>query len=75
MFRLWRDSYERVDIYSRRNPTMPPLLREGIHREGEESVLDESIVLVGWLIVYAIPVGILAYWLEKKLQDTGGKDE
>lgn len=37
-------------------------------------MLEESIVLVGWLLVYAIPVGILAHWLEKKLQDTGGKD-
>ena len=38
-------------------------------------MLDESIALVGWLLVYSVPVGILAYWLEKKLQDTGGKDE
>ena len=41
----------------------------------EDKMIDETIVLVGWLLVYAIPVGILAYWLEKKLQDTGGKDE
>jgi len=41
-----------------------------------EEMIEEAIVLVGWLLVYAIPVGILAYWLEKKLQDTeGGKDE
>jgi hypothetical protein len=38
-------------------------------------MLDEAIVLVGWLLVYAIPVGILAYWLEKKLQDTGGGED
>jgi hypothetical protein len=37
-------------------------------------MIEEAIVLVGWLLVYAIPVGILAYWLEKKLQDTGGGD-
>jgi hypothetical protein len=44
-------------------------------KKKEEMMLDESIVLVGWLLVYAIPVGILAYWLEKKLQDTGGSDD
>jgi len=44
-------------------------------KKKEEMMLDEAIVLAGWLLVYAIPVGILAYWLEKKLQDTGGKDE
>ena len=39
-------------------------------------MIEEAIVLVGWLLVYAIPVGILAYWLEKKLQDTkGGEDD
>jgi hypothetical protein len=38
-------------------------------------MIEEAIVLAGWLLVYAIPVGILAYWIEKKLQDTGGKDE
>ena len=37
-------------------------------------MIDEAIVLVGWLLVYSIPVVILAYWLEKKLQDTGGED-
>ena len=40
MFRLWRDSYERVDIYSRRDPTMPTLLREGIHREGGDQMSE-----------------------------------
>lgn len=45
-------------------------------KKKEEMMLDESIALVGWLIVYSIPVGILAYWLEKKLQDTkGGEDD
>ena len=39
-------------------------------------MLDEAIVLVGWLLVYSIPIGILAYWLEKELQDTkGGEDD
>jgi hypothetical protein len=38
-------------------------------------MIEEAIALVGWLLVYAIPVGILAYWLEKKLHDTGGEDE
>ena len=39
-------------------------------------MIEEAIVLVGWLLVYAIPVGILAHWLEKKLQDTkGGEDD
>jgi hypothetical protein len=47
-----------------------------VQREGGEGVIEEAIVLAGWLLVYAIPVGILAYWIEKKLQDTeGGKDE
>jgi hypothetical protein len=36
-------------------------------------MIEEAIVLAGWLLVYAIPVGILAYWLEKKLQNTGGE--
>jgi len=45
-----------------------------VQREGGEGVIEEAIVLAGWLLVYAIPVGILAYWLEKKLQDTGGED-
>ena len=64
-----------MDKYSRRDSTLPPLLREGIYNKGGEGVIEEAIVLAGWLLVYAIPVGILAYWLEKKLQDTGGKDE
>jgi hypothetical protein len=38
-------------------------------------MIEEAIVLVGWLLIYSIPVGILAYWIEKKLQDTGGKDD
>jgi len=38
-------------------------------------MINESLALVGLLLVYGIPVGILAYWLEKKLQDTGGSDE
>ncbi len=46
-----------------------------IYVKKEDKMIEEAIVLVGWLLVYAIPVGILAYWLEKKLQDTGGKDE
>jgi hypothetical protein len=38
-------------------------------------MINDAIALWGLLLVYGIPVGILAYWLEKKLQDTGGKDE
>jgi hypothetical protein len=38
-------------------------------------MLDETIALWGLLLVYGIPTGILAYWLEKKLQDTGGEDD
>jgi hypothetical protein len=45
-----------------------------VQREGGEGVIDDAIFISGLLLLYGIPVGILAYWLEKKLQDTGGEN-
>lgn len=46
-----------------------------IYVKKEEKMINDAIALSGLLLVYGIPVGILAYWLEKKLHDTGGEDE
>jgi hypothetical protein len=46
-----------------------------IYVKKEEKMMNDAIALSGLLLVYGIPVGILAYWLEKKLHDTGGEDE
>jgi hypothetical protein len=37
--------------------------------------MDDAIVLWGLLLVYGIPICAVAYWLEKKMHETGGEDE
>jgi hypothetical protein len=41
---------------------------------GDSRMMDDAIVLWGLLLVYGIPIGALAYWVEKKMHDTGGED-
>jgi len=35
--------------------------------EGWELLMEDAIVLWGLLLVYGIPIGAVAYWLEKMI--------
>jgi len=37
--------------------------------------MNDAVVLWGLLLVYGIPIATLAYWMEKKMHDTGGRDD
>jgi hypothetical protein len=37
--------------------------------------MDDAIVLWGLLLLYGLPIGALAYWLEKKMHEEGGGDD
>lgn len=34
--------------------------------------MNDAIVLWGLLLLYGLPIVTVAYWLEKKMHDTGG---
>ena len=36
--------------------------------------MNDAIVLWGLLLVYGIPIGAVAYWLEKKMHEGGDND-
>ena len=36
--------------------------------------MDDAIVLWGLLLLYGLPIGVVAYWMEKKMSEAGGED-
>jgi hypothetical protein len=38
-------------------------------------VIDDAIVLWALLLLYALPIGVVAYWIEKKMGEEGGEDD
>jgi hypothetical protein len=37
--------------------------------------MNDAVVLWGLLLVYGVPIGALAYWMEKKMHAEGGEDD
>jgi hypothetical protein len=42
---------------------------------GDSGVMNDAIVLWGLLLVYGLPIVTVAYWMEKKMHETGGEDD
>ena len=36
---------------------------------------SDAITLWGLLLLYGVPIAALAYWMEKKMHETGGEDD
>jgi hypothetical protein len=43
--------------------------------KGGGKVIDDAIVLWALLLLYALPIGVVAYWMEKKMSEEGGEDD
>ena len=37
--------------------------------------MDDAIVLWALLLLYGVPIGVVAYWIEKKMHKGGGEDD
>ena len=42
---------------------------------GDSGVMNDAIVLWGLLLLYGLPIVTVAYWMEKKMHETGEDDE
>lgn len=38
-------------------------------------MIDDAIVLWALLLLYGLPIGVVAYWMEKKMSEEGGEDD
>jgi len=38
-------------------------------------MIDDAIVLWALLLLYGLPIGVVAYWMEKKMSGEGGEDD
>jgi hypothetical protein len=38
-------------------------------------MVNDAIVLWGLLLLYGLPIVTVAYWMEKKMHETGGEDD
>lgn len=36
--------------------------------------MNDAVILWGLLMVYGVPIVAVAYWMEKKMHETGGGD-